>query len=60
LSVVRAIANAHHGDAIVRPGESGGVTVEISLPLDGGCSKSLTYTQAGVTSVLDPKQTLNR
>jgi two-component system sensor histidine kinase AdeS len=33
LSVVRAIANAYHGDAIVRPGETGGVTVEISLPL---------------------------
>jgi light-regulated signal transduction histidine kinase (bacteriophytochrome) len=27
LSVVRAIAIAHHGDAIVRPGEAGGVTV---------------------------------
>jgi hypothetical protein len=26
LSVVRAIAIAHHGDAIVRPGEAGGVT----------------------------------
>lgn len=38
LSVVRAIARAHGGDATARPNPGGGTVVEISLPLRGPSS----------------------
>jgi len=45
LSIVQAIANAHHVELITRARPQGGLTIEVSFPLSSGAGSTLPHEQ---------------